>query len=378
MPRNRHGMTLIEIMVSLLAFTAVFGGAMSLLTTQQRVFRKGNDDLLLAQNLGYGLTGLAQEIRTAGLNVPSGQPVVVYAGPFTFGFNADLVTNVENNPYAVYYDPDAPAGAVTAMRAASKITVPGSSPSRSWPLVDYNDESGFASPAEVVFYNFRADAETSRSDDYILVRQVNALPAELVSRNLLAPTGGVPFFSYQYLQVPDSGRSVLASVPSSWMPLYYGSTKTRNDSVRVVRVAYRVTNGFTGPSERIRDVQFSIGLPNIGLSPIRQCGATPLYTGALQAVWDAGDLGVRLTFPSSVDEGGGERDVGRYVVYRRLASTTSWGDPYLSIPGGGQTEYGYLDRVVVAGQTYTYGVAAQDCTPRSSTPLVATVSIPSS
>jgi hypothetical protein len=40
-----------------------------------------------------------------------------------------------------------------------------------------------------------------------------------------------------------------------------------------------------------------------------------------------------------------------------------FGDPISSIPGRLAATYSYVDNAVVQGQTYVYGIAAQDCTP---------------
>jgi hypothetical protein len=74
---------------------------------------------------------------------------------------------------------------------------------------------------------------------------------------------------------------------------------------------------------------------------------------------------VRLVWNAAVDEGGGENDVVRYVVWRRETGTTDWGDPHLSIPAG-NTAYLLDDGVVVSGTSYDYALAAQDCTPTQS------------
>ena len=62
------------------------------------------------------------------------------------------------------------------------------------------------------------------------------------------------------------------------------------------------------------------------------------------------------------DEAIGEKDVIAYTIWRMAASDLTWGDPYLSIPAG-QTSYSYTDQSVTPGESYTYRVAAKDCTP---------------
>lgn len=369
---GRKGMTLPEIMIALSVFSIAMGGAMGFLSTQQKAFQRGTDDMALAQNLGFGLTALAQDLRTAGSNVPTGMPAVVYAGVNSFAFNSDLTSNVANQQFAVYYDPDAPAGSVSSLSLSNQITVNGSSPARTWPLQNYSSD------AETIIYYFELDTETTRTDDYRMMRRVNNATPELVSRNILAPLASAPFFSYTYLLTPTTGRSTLQPVPSGWMPVTFASTGGRSDSLRAVRVNYRVTNGLTGNRQKIQAVNLTVGLPNVGAAVLQPCGDTPVYSGSLTASWDATNVGVALAFPASGDEAGGERDIVRYVVYRRLTSATDWGDPYLSIPTGA-TSYTYLDQDVAPSTSYTYAVAAQDCTPRLSSQLVSgAVAVPAS
>jgi prepilin-type N-terminal cleavage/methylation domain-containing protein len=367
--RDQRGLTLPELLVSLTVFSIVMGGAIGFLITQQQAFQKGTDDLAASQNLSFGLTSLAQEIRAAGGNVPAGQPNIVYAGRNTFSFNADLTSNVANDPFAIYIDVDAPAGQVTSLRVANQITVPGSSPSRTWPLQNYNAPDGTASNAETVTFWFTADDETSRTDDYRLMHQVNNGSPELIARNILAPADtATSFFRYTYLRTPAAGRQTLQPVPMAWLPISFADTLGRQDSIRAVRVSYRVTNGLSGGDERIQAIDFAVGLPNVGITRLQQCGDAPVYSGSMTAVWDSALAGVHLGFPSSIDENSGEGDVQRYVVWRRLSGATDWGDPMLSIPTGDST-YTYLDETVVPGSTYEYSSAAQDCTPRLSSRL---------
>lgn len=365
---DRRGMTLPEMMTALAIFTIAMGGALGFVSSQQRAFQRGSDELVATQNLGFGLTTLAQEVRTAGANVPASQPSIVYAGPTSFSFNSDLTTNVANDPFATYYDPDAPTGQVTALRLADQITVPGSSPARSWPLQNYLQTDGTASSAETITFWFESDAETARTDDYRLMRQVNNGTAQLLARNILAPTGTTPFFGYQYLLTPTTGRKTLQAVPAAWLPVTFASAANRQDSLRAVQINYRVTNGLTGTGERIQSVSFAVGLPNLGLTRLQACGDAPAYSGSLSASWDATTSGIALSFPASVDEASGEKDVIRYVVWRRDPAAFDWGDPYLSIPTGSGS-YSYLDQDVSSGTSYQYAVAAQDCTPRISSQL---------
>src|SRR5262249_37793115 len=99
----------------------------------------------------------------------------------------------------------------------------------------------------------------------------------------------------------------------------------------------------------------------------KSCGDEPIaptgFVGSYQFV--APDKTVRLSWNPSVDETGGEKDVIRYVVWRRQVANLSWGDPYESIPAG-LPSYTWVDEVVSPGGVYMYAIAAQDCTPTMS------------
>jgi hypothetical protein len=74
---------------------------------------------------------------------------------------------------------------------------------------------------------------------------------------------------------------------------------------------------------------------------------------------------VTITWTRSSDEASGEKDVERYAIFRRLSSAAAFGDPITSIPAG-QTNYSFVDASVITGNTYIYGIAAQDCSPNLS------------
>jgi hypothetical protein len=140
------------------------------------------------------------------------------------------------------------------------------------------------------------------------------------------------------------------------------------DSIRGARLSFTATNGLTGTSERRRAITRLVWMPNAGLSTKKTCGDEPILgTVALLAapVMVAGLPGTRLTWNPAQDESIGEKDVERYVIWRRLNGTTDWGDPYESVPAG-LPAYTYEDVAVDSAVAYEYGLAAQDCTPRLS------------
>jgi prepilin-type N-terminal cleavage/methylation domain-containing protein len=378
-------MTIIEMLVAMAVFSIVMAGAFAVLRSESRGLRLGAERASALQNLRFAANVLELDLRTLGANVPDEQPFLVYADGSVIAFNADYATNVADDPYGVYYDPDAPTGSVTALRAAEAITVPLSA--FSYPDTNYTGLGGVTnSPAETIIFYFDLDTSTARTDDYALYKQINGDAPELVSRNILRnPSGGglsVEFFEYFRVRTPQSAPAYVEAIPGDSLPLahsapIHGSLADTGsvalvDSVRGVRVSFTVTNGRTGAAEHRRSIARLIRFPNAGLAVKRTCGDEPIlgvFLLAAPGVNANGDPIVTLTWNQAVDEAGGERDVTRYVLWRRLLGAAEWGDPYLSIPPGNVT-YTYEDQAVTPGDTYEYALAVQDCTPSLS--LIAT------
>ncbi len=374
--RAERGMTLLEMLVAMTVFLVVFTASLRAVGVQSRGFTRGTDEQGVLQNLRYGVDQVGRELQTAGANVPDRQPPLVYAGAGAVSFNSDLVSNVAGDISAVYVDPDAPAGQVSALTTAGAMTIPGSSPAFAYPSASYT-AGGANSPAETVTFWFTPDAETPRTDDFVLMRQVNNQPAERLVRNALAPAGGAPFFRYRYLNTPASGNPTVDTVPTAWLPLRHTAPQhgqvpdtgavARVDLVRSVELRFRVTNGKSGADERVREIATVIPLPNMGTKKLQTCGDAPLFGQPVLAtpVGGTGTSRIDLAWGAAVDEGSGEKDVIRYVVWRRPAGTSDWGDPYTSLPSG-NAPYLFSDTDVVPGTAYEYAVAAQDCTPNLS------------
>ncbi len=369
-------MTLIELLIAIVVFSVVMTGTLSIMTSQTRAFRLGTDRMNILQNLQFAADFVARDLRTLGSNVPDEQPMLIYAGSDVVSFSADYVSNVGGDPFAVYYDPDAPTGVVTAPRTGQAFTVPNTA--FAFPSVDYLDPIGTNSPAEVLTFFFTPDSSTTRTDDYALFLQMNDQPADLVARNLLK-TPGTEFFQYfRVLQPPgqtariqplaSTDLPIMHSIPQHLAPADTGAFAAI-DSIRGVRVSLTATNGFTGERERQRAVTRMVRLANAGMANRRTCGSDPLLGVALGGrviTLTSGDPAVQLTWNRATDEAGGENDVVRYVIWRRLTTEPDWGDPYLSIPAGNPS-YTYEDTAVITGQQYLYALAAQDCTPSLST-----------
>ncbi|NNE35027.1 MAG: hypothetical protein HKN13_07325, partial [Rhodothermales bacterium] len=186
-----------------------------------------------------------------------------------------------------------------------------------------------------------------------------------------------PFFRYFWNQDEAGSPKVFDSVPDTTLPWAHFAKEedspadTGNaaamDLIKAVRVTVKATNGQSGPDERTAELSRVILMRNADLERIKTCGDTPLL-GAVgltaQATDPDGDgtFQVDLAWAPATDETMGELDVISYTIWRRAAADLTWGDPYLSIPAG-QVSYTYEDASVVPGETYTYAVAAKDCTP---------------
>jgi prepilin-type N-terminal cleavage/methylation domain-containing protein len=374
-----RGMTLIELMIAMVVFSVILGAALTFLQRQSRAYRLGSERMEILQNLRYAAGTLSTDLRTAGANLPEQQPLFVYAGPDVIAYNGDYASNVANDAWAVYYDPDAPTGAVTALRVAQKITIPNTT--TTYPSQDYTAQ-GANSRAELQIFFFAPDALTSRTDDYALYRQVNDQAPEMVARSLLK-TGTTPFFQYYRERIPVGSPAKVELIPNGELPLIHSAKlhqspadtglSARTDSIRGVLISFTATNGLTGTQERTRSLTRLVRFPNAGMATLRTCGDEPILGTGLTAtaiVLGTGDPAVQLIWNAAVDETGGEKDVVRYVLWRRLAGAPDWGDPYRSMPAGNPT-YMWQDQDVVPGTSYEYAVAAQDCTPTQSTLAIA-------
>jgi len=391
--RNRHGVTLIEMLIAITVFTMVLAATLGFLSKISKGLDKNASDMGMLQNLTFASSLLQEEMRMVGANVPFKQPMIVYAGATSFSFNADYASNVDSL-YAVYYLPNLPSGQRNAMIPADQIAIPGSSPSFNYPDSTYMADGGAAmpSPAETITWFFALDTSTTVGNDYVLFRQVNDQPPEVAIRNV-TQTPGRNFFRYYYKRVPAAGTSQasLDTVPSAWMPLRHSqgvhgnpadtAAAARVDSVASVEVAFTVTNGLTGANLRSRAISFIVPTPNMGTRRVTSCGDLPLFGSGITTAWQIDiaasppDTFMLVRWNRATDETAGESDVVAYVIWRRLLSETTWGEPLASVPAG-SVNPSFADQTATPGVQYTYAVAAQDCTPSLST--MSTASPPAS
>jgi type II secretory pathway pseudopilin PulG len=376
--RDTRGMTLIELLVATVMALTVLTISLAFFNSQAQSLKAGTGQFALTQNYRLALGTLASQVRALGSDLAAGQPYLVYAGPDVIAFNADMITDDPNNPFAVAVDTAAPRSEIEALQLADRFTLPGTS--FDYPSTSYTTK-GINSGAETVIFYFAADTSTARTDDFFLLRQVNRGTPAVVARNILR-TPGQPFFEYLYPQTAASGTISIqkySNVILTHAAATHGSQPDLNaaiDSVRGVRVNLTATDGTVGARERTRAVSRTILLPNAGVAPLESCGETPQLGTALSATASATGLPpqVTLRWSASTDETGGEKDVIRYVIWKRKAGDP-WGPPELSISAGVAT-YSYVDTQVSSGQSYDYALAAQDCTPLISAQSTVSVTMP--
>ncbi len=366
---DQRGMTLVELMISLVIFGVVISTAVAFMAQQNTAFQTSVKRMVALRNARYAVVSVRQDLETLGTNVPASQPSLVHGDEDVIVFAADHTTNVANDPFAVFYDPDAPAGQVSA--PTGSFSIPNAT--ESFPDTLYESVPGVRSPAEVIVYWFTPDTATDRSDDFLLMRRVNVGTSEVVARNLLRD-GSSPFFQFERLR-DATGGALLDPVPDSLLPIHHsvrehGSPADTGrsalaDSIRAVRISIAATDGEPGDQETIVVLSRLIALPNAGLEVLSTCGSAPILgTGltASTAVLSTGEVGAELSWTPAVDETGGEADVVRYVIWRREVGAGSWGEPYVAVPAGAAS-YSYEDAAVSPGTSYEYALAAQDCTP---------------
>jgi prepilin-type N-terminal cleavage/methylation domain-containing protein len=366
--KKLRGFTLIEMMISIVLLSIVLTGALRLFRAVNTAVAGTVDRMDAMQNLRFGISQVDLLLRNAGTGTTDAQPTLVYIGASVVAFNADWISLLPNSPTAVNYNPDADPTITNAPTTTQKFTIPTSS-------ILYPDSTyrtaGAISPAEAIIYWFALDTSTSRTDDYVLWRQVNNDAPNTVARNLLAYPSR-PFF--EWLRTDANGN--LQTVASASLPMRHSNpihgalTDTgvvgQIDSVRAVRINIQATNGQTGSREIRRLLVTTVRIPNAGLSKQRSCGDAPIFSSAVGWSFQgpAGSTRVRVTWAAATDETTGERDVERYLIYRRLQAG-AFDDALAQVPAG-LANYQYDDPTVVIDSSYVYGVTALDCTPLES------------
>ncbi|MBL8958837.1 MAG: type II secretion system protein [Gemmatimonadetes bacterium] len=375
---RRAGFTLAELLLSITLTIAVFSAAVPFFTLQMRQLQQDLGRSDAQQTARFAQNMVDRELRNIGiavtpmqpsLGIPRNQPKIVQAAAFAVTFNSNLVANDTVDMNAVYYDPNVPANLTTSLPSTNMVALPLSGPT--YPDYVYRDNAGMLSMAETISYWATVDSTAGASDHYVVFRRVNDGPVQVVARGIKVPAGQAMF---QYKRVMANGS--IDSVTTATLPIYWNSASGLADSIRTVTMSVRgVFQGYDLQNKTKtweRNVSTQTNMPNIGLSQRNSCGDIPLNPGSptaaivLDPVTGATER-VRITFAKSNDETSGEKDVERYAVFRRLVGDP-WEEP-VAVVGKSGGPYLYEDFDIQFGNTYQYGVAAQDCSPANSTIL---------
>ncbi len=380
------GFSLVELLITVVIMGIITAATVSLFRSQNMAFRMGTERFDMLQGTRNSMELTERVIRTMGAGVTGHQPVLVYGSDNLLAFNTDYIErDTVDMRWASYFNPDAEEGTDTAWPEEEAAVLPGTA--YTYPSTTYRMSNGAVSPAETYLLYFELDGTTDRADDYALYQRVNNGVAEVLARNILPAQSGAPFFQYLLHRVTGTGDTLLYAsgpiLPLIRRELVEGISASdsmayvRPDSVRAIRISYRVTNGKTGAEERARDVTTLIETPNNGIPMPTVCGRPPFAPLAFAAA-DAGDGSGKVTFTwtASEDQDTGEVDIRQYILWRRLATEAAFGAPLLVIRAETGTST-YTAEILdhVPGEMYTFGIAAQDCTPNLSSIPTATVTI---
>jgi type II secretory pathway component PulJ len=365
---RREGVTLIEMMIAIVLFVLVFGLAVPFFRYQARSVSASAGRLDALQNARYAQNAIDRDLRISGIGIVQAQPMIVQADGFAVTFNADLATKDINDPLSIYYDADIDSSGTDAMLNSNKVTLPNSG-------VQYPDSNymngAVSSAAETISYWLTKDSTAARSDQYVLFRRVNNLKPKVVAKGIIVPAG-TSFF--QYMRPNSVGG--LDSIRAAKLPLFHfaavhgspgdtaGSALT--DSIRVIRMT--VTGLYNDPDKGaiMKTVQSSTKLLNAGMVRSTVCGDVPISVVSVTAtkVPAINPTKITVAWTKSLDQDAGERDVARYMVFKRASASPDWGSPIADLAAS-QTNYSLDDTTLPSGN-WVYGVVAQDCSPANS------------
>ena len=362
-PITRAGFTLLEIMISITILLLVFAIAVPLFRSQVRAMGSTAGISDAQQNVRFAISTIERQIRVAGAGVSDQQPLLVQADPFAVTFNADYAsrdTASEGGAFgAVYFDPDLPVGSTMSMTPAQQVILPLSSVT--WPTTSYYRGASAPSAAETISFWVAPDNSPGSNGRYALFRRVNAMPVDTLARGIVLDANTPPF-TYQTI----NAAGVVQDVPTSSLPAFHvaihgapddTASSALTDQIRFLKIhlkgSFIERDGTT--STRIADA--SIRLLNAGLLNHATCGEPPVFGQTVSAAVSTGK--VVLSWNPAIDENSGEKDVEKYVIYRR-AIAAAFADPLAAVPAG-VANYIFTDTQVNSGEQWVYGVSAEDC-----------------
>ena len=362
--RAQHdGFTLLEVMISITILLLVFATAIPLFRTQVQAMGSTAGRSDAQQNVRFATSTIERQLRVAGAGVADQQPLLIQADPYAVTFDADYAardTAAEGGAFgAVYYDPDLPIGSTMSMTPSQQVTLPRST--RIWPTVSYYRGGGPPSDAETISFWVAADNSPGSNGRYALFRRVNAMPIDTLARGLILDPLTPPF-TYQIL----SALNVPTDVPTTSLPAFHvavhgapddTASSALTDQIRFVKIHLKGSFIERNGSTTVQVADASVRLLNAGLLNLATCGEAPVFAQSVSAAVAPGK--VVLTWNPASDETGGEKDVEKYVIYRRTAAG-AFADPLAAIPAG-LPSYSFTDTQVLSGEQWIYGVAAEDC-----------------
>jgi Tfp pilus assembly protein PilW len=368
-PRQRVGFSLVEVVVSMTILFIVLTVSTGLLRSQNALVAGQMSREDAEQNARFATTTIERELRMAGAGVVDGQPTLVVAGSTSVVFNADLVSRTMGDVGSVDVDTSVDESAASVFQKVNSYVLPGTA--FAYPETTYTNGAGVPSSAETISYYLAADSSTG-AGEYALYRRVNAAPPEVMARGILHTAADTLF---QYFTSDTLGN--VTPVAATKLPLVHtvaidGATADTGkvalvDSIVAVRLKFRVNVHDRHGGTTTREAAVMIRILNAGMPHATTCGDPPLGITPTAVASDPADSvpHATITWPASLDEAAGEKSVERYMLFRRPSSATAFTESFASVPAG-LTTYSYVDANVQSGDSWVYGVAAQDCTPTNS------------
>lgn len=376
----RPGFSIFELTAVMALMGLVLGLTVPLFRTQLKLFEKQAGRQDAQQNARFGVSMIDRELRTAGVGLPEPQPMIVQAGKYAITFNSDLVSRVQTDIGAVYYNPDVSASQVTALLPASRINLPISG--TGYPDTTYTQAGGAPSEAETISFWVAADPDPAAGGLSALFRRVNDGPVSVVAKAIKL-NAGEPVF--RYFKSDTLGQPV--EISQSLLPLTHSAKihgskadtlwSALTDSIRIVRVRINGVYIDRAGKQLTRTIDTGVRIMNSGLLRFQTCGEPPLFSSILTATATTDPTSeVVLSWTKSGDETTGEKDVENYAIYRRRVDDAAFSEPFASVPAG-LSSYSFTDTQVASGEAWVYAVSAQDCDGQSSPmSLSSTVTIP--
>lgn len=363
---TQRGFTLLEMMISITLMMLLFAIIFPFFKSQVNAMNDQANLFESHQNVRFGSSLIERELRVAGAGVPSSQPMIVQADPYAITFNVDLTASSASGAGhfgAVYLDEDISESATISLDKALAIVLPRSA--QVYPDTNYYGNGGVRSYAETISFWIGADTSVSnRESSYALYRRVNDLPPEIIARGLVIDNTDPPTFRYMTLDANDNPLEIDRSrLPLFHVPVH-GSAQdidgsATTDSIRMVKIFLRARPDGKSTAIADRYVDANIRLLNAGLLKHITCGEAPVFNSAVTSTLDSTTKEVVLQWNKADDEGGGEKDVDRYLIFRKKEGVVDFTNPYASVAAG-ESSYTFRDGSATSGN-WIYGVSAQDC-----------------